>query len=243
MGAPDVIAGRSWDRARAKSYTPAAPRLLQPRGTASQCRLAGSQPGCAGGRELAICRLPSAASGRSVRGRPPSSQGRCRNPGGQRPPPRSFVAQQRHHPAALSESPPGLADPSSPACSERRDAPTTKDHHQTSDEHSAQRQLKFLQQSKLAPPVFALWTPTTRYVSFVLNGVVMTRSPPKQVPVMTGLSMVAGAPGKYISYGVIQISRTNAMIIGVMIVLFVLAIVVPFPTHDDEQPKQEGHRR
>ena len=60
---------------------------------------------------------------------------------------------------------------------------------------------------------------------------------------MTGLSMVAGAPGTYISYGVIQISRTNATIIGVMIVLFVLAIVVPFPTHDDEQPKQKGHRR
>jgi hypothetical protein len=55
--------------------------------------------------------------------------------------------------------------------------------------------------------------------------------------------MVAGAPGKYISYGVIQISRTNATIIGVMIVLFVLAIVVPFPTHDDEPSKQEGHRR
>ena len=60
---------------------------------------------------------------------------------------------------------------------------------------------------------------------------------------MTGLSMVAGAPGKYISYGVIQISVTNATIIGIMIVLFVLAIVVPFPTHDDEQSKHEGHRR
>jgi hypothetical protein len=60
---------------------------------------------------------------------------------------------------------------------------------------------------------------------------------------MSALSMVAGPPGRYISYGVIQISVTNATIIGVMIVLFVLALVVPFPTHDDEQSKQEGHRR
>jgi hypothetical protein len=71
----------------------------------------------------------------------------------------------------------------------------------------------------------------------------MTRSPPKQVPVMTGLSSVTGAPGRYISWGVIQISMTNLTIICVMIVLFVLAIVVPFPTHDDEQSEQEGHRR
>jgi hypothetical protein len=60
---------------------------------------------------------------------------------------------------------------------------------------------------------------------------------------MTGLSIAAGAPGKYISWGVIQISVTNATIICVMIVLFILALVVPFPTHDDEQPKNEGRSR
>ena len=60
---------------------------------------------------------------------------------------------------------------------------------------------------------------------------------------MSALSIVAGAPGKYISWGVLQISVTNATIIAVMIVLFILALVVPFPTHDDEQSKPEGHSR
>ena len=58
---------------------------------------------------------------------------------------------------------------------------------------------------------------------------------------MSGLSIAAGAPGKYITWGVIQISVTNLTIICVMIVLFILALVVPFPTHDVEQPKQEEH--
>ena len=60
---------------------------------------------------------------------------------------------------------------------------------------------------------------------------------------MSALSMGAGAPGKYIAWGVIQISVTNATIIAVMIVLFILALVVPFPTHDDEQSKPAGHSR
>ena len=56
---------------------------------------------------------------------------------------------------------------------------------------------------------------------------------------MSVLNMVAApAPGRYISWGVIQISVTNATIIGVMIVLFILALVVPFPTHDDESGEQ-----
>ena len=58
---------------------------------------------------------------------------------------------------------------------------------------------------------------------------------------MSGLSMAAAAPGRYISWGVLQISVTNATIIGVMILVFILALVVPFPTHD-EQSKQEGPR-
>jgi len=60
---------------------------------------------------------------------------------------------------------------------------------------------------------------------------------------MSALSIVSGAPGRYISWGVLQISVTNATIIGVMIVLFILALVVPFPTHDDEQSKPEGRSR
>ena len=58
---------------------------------------------------------------------------------------------------------------------------------------------------------------------------------------MSDLSMATAAPGRYISWGVLQISVTNATIIGVMILVFILALVVPFPTHD-EQSKQEGPR-
>ena len=57
---------------------------------------------------------------------------------------------------------------------------------------------------------------------------------------MSALVIAAGAPGKYIAWGVIQISVANAIIIGVMILLFILALVVPFPDHeeraDDEWP-------
>jgi hypothetical protein len=60
---------------------------------------------------------------------------------------------------------------------------------------------------------------------------------------MTSLSIVMGAPGKYIHWGVIQISVTNATIIAVMVVLFILALVVPFPTHDDQQSKPKEHSR
>jgi ABC-type proline/glycine betaine transport system permease subunit len=41
-----------------------------------------------------------------------------------------------------------------------------------------------------------------------------------------------GGTGKYISWGVIQISLANLIIIGVMIVLFVAAILLPFPKHE-----------
>ena len=60
---------------------------------------------------------------------------------------------------------------------------------------------------------------------------------------MSALSIVAGAPGKYIAWGVIQISVVNLAIIGVMVLLFILALVVPFPTHDDESGDQEGQGR
>jgi hypothetical protein len=51
---------------------------------------------------------------------------------------------------------------------------------------------------------------------------------------MSALTNIAEDPGKYISWGVIQISVANLAIIVVMILLFILALVVPFPTsHDD----------
>jgi hypothetical protein len=39
----------------------------------------------------------------------------------------------------------------------------------------------------------------------------------------------SGGAGSYLHWGVIQISRTNAIIIVTMLVLFVLAIALPFP--------------
>ncbi|MGA3354071.1 MAG: hypothetical protein ABSD85_12940 [Acidimicrobiales bacterium] len=40
-----------------------------------------------------------------------------------------------------------------------------------------------------------------------------------------------GGTGKYISWGVVQISLANLIVIAVMIVMFVLAIALPFPKH------------
>jgi len=57
------------------------------------------------------------------------------------------------------------------------------------------------------------------------------------------LSNVVGGPGNYIAWGVIQISVTNALIIGAMVLIFILALVIPFPTHDDEPGDQEGRGR
>jgi hypothetical protein len=36
-------------------------------------------------------------------------------------------------------------------------------------------------------------------------------------------------PGHYLNWGVIQISVANLVVIGVMVVVFILAIVLPFP--------------
>lgn len=36
-------------------------------------------------------------------------------------------------------------------------------------------------------------------------------------------------PGHYVHWGVIQISVANLVVIAIMIVLFVLALVLPFP--------------
>ena len=59
---------------------------------------------------------------------------------------------------------------------------------------------------------------------------------------MSALSIVASGPGKYIHWGVIQISVANLAIICVMILLFILALVVPFPEHGAED-EQEGRSR
>ncbi len=41
--------------------------------------------------------------------------------------------------------------------------------------------------------------------------------------------VIADGAGRYVSSGVIQISVTNLVIIGLMILVFVLALVLPFP--------------
>ncbi|GAB92133.1 hypothetical protein [Gordonia rhizosphera] len=41
--------------------------------------------------------------------------------------------------------------------------------------------------------------------------------------------MAEGA-GKYVEWGVIQISVTNLAIIAVMVVVFILALIIPFPS-------------
>ena len=36
-------------------------------------------------------------------------------------------------------------------------------------------------------------------------------------------------PGHYVHWGVIQISVANLVVIGVMVAIFILALIVPFP--------------
>ena len=36
-------------------------------------------------------------------------------------------------------------------------------------------------------------------------------------------------PGHYLHWGVIQLSVANLVVIGIMVVVFVLAVVLPFP--------------
>ena len=36
-------------------------------------------------------------------------------------------------------------------------------------------------------------------------------------------------PGRYVHWGIVQISVANLVVIAIMIVLFVLALILPFP--------------
>jgi hypothetical protein len=47
------------------------------------------------------------------------------------------------------------------------------------------------------------------------------------------------AAGRYLHWGVVQISLTNFLIIVGMVVLFVLALVLPFPGGDAEATEEE----
>jgi len=54
------------------------------------------------------------------------------------------------------------------------------------------------------------------------------------------------AAGKYLTWGVVSVSVTNLLIILLMVVVFVLALVVPFPqghsspTSSGEAPPERG---
>lgn len=54
--------------------------------------------------------------------------------------------------------------------------------------------------------------------------------------------VVVESAGRYVHWGVVQISVTNLVIIAVMVIVFVLAILVPFGSRqsrsDPERPKK-----
>ena len=52
---------------------------------------------------------------------------------------------------------------------------------------------------------------------------------------MGALNLAADSAGRYVTWGVIQISVTNLVIIAAMIVLFVLALLLPFPAARDDE--------
>lgn len=44
-----------------------------------------------------------------------------------------------------------------------------------------------------------------------------------------GAPVDLNGPGHYLNWGVVQISVANLVVIGVMVLIFVLALVLPFP--------------
>lgn len=60
---------------------------------------------------------------------------------------------------------------------------------------------------------------------------------------MSGSAIVAEGAGNYLSWGVIEISVANLVIIGTMVVIFALAILVPFGSGKDRRDDREGPRR
>ncbi len=51
------------------------------------------------------------------------------------------------------------------------------------------------------------------------------------IPVLLAALVDLNGRQHYIQWGVIQITVANAVIIGLMVLVFVLAILVPFPSH------------
>jgi len=51
--------------------------------------------------------------------------------------------------------------------------------------------------------------------------------------------MVTDPAGRYVHWGVVLISVTNLLVIVAMVILFVLALVVPFGSGHDQENDQE----
>jgi hypothetical protein len=51
--------------------------------------------------------------------------------------------------------------------------------------------------------------------------------------------LAAGA-GHYLKWGVFSISLTNALVVLAMVVLFVVALLAPFPQHRPKLPRQRN---
>ena len=52
---------------------------------------------------------------------------------------------------------------------------------------------------------------------------------------MVDLLSVGSGAGRYVNWGVVHISVTNLVIIALMLLVFVLALILPFPGHRPSQ--------
>lgn len=61
---------------------------------------------------------------------------------------------------------------------------------------------------------------------------------------MISASGLLSRPGHFLHWGVVQISLANLLVIILMIVIFVLALVIPFPhsRRDAEERKDDDER-
>jgi len=54
------------------------------------------------------------------------------------------------------------------------------------------------------------------------------------------LAAAAAPAGRYLHWGVLSISLTNALVVGAMLLAFVLALVLPFPHGDRDRRRGRG---
>ncbi|HEV3172102.1 MAG TPA: hypothetical protein VGZ32_17255 [Actinocrinis sp.] len=55
------------------------------------------------------------------------------------------------------------------------------------------------------------------------------------LPMVLGTPVDLNSPGHYVHWGVIQISVANLVVVGVMLLVFILALVLPFPRGRDRK--------